>query len=286
MAKLSYEEFEKFNNRPATGGTQQRASIRYFSLKDDGDTAVVRFDIHSLADMPVSSVHTVESNEDGKIRYRTVNCLRESANSPIDACPLCKAGKPIQFRIFLPLISYNQDDNGNIVGEACVWPQGTKIRSVLKSFIEDYGDLSNMLFKVTRHGARGDKATTYTILPANPNVYKDTIYVKDFSAFDNEPEYLERFVHTKSIEDMEEFLSTGGFPNPFKKGEQNQVESVQPQTAPQQSFYQQQPLTSSAPIVGSVTPAVSGPHYNNAPMRQPSQQPSSGQPKPVRRYTY
>lgn len=272
MAQLSYEDYEKFVKKAENSGNYQRANIRYFSLKDDGDTAIVRFNIHSLADIQVSSVHTVETNVNGRTIYSTVNCLRESPRDDVEKCPLCASGNKVAFRIFVPLLSYNQDEDGNIVAESLVWTQGTKIRQTLKSFIDDYGDLSDMLFKVTRHGKKGDRATTYSILPANPNIYKSTIYVKDFSEFENHPNYLDYFVQTRTPEDINTYLETGNFPNPFAKKQQNKpVEEVKA-TLVYSDQTSETLVAGDKPIRGMYSPETP---TNN-----------SNQTKPIRRYSY
>ena len=276
MAKLSYEEFEKFNNK--SGEQSQRSLIRFFALKDDGETAIVRFNIHTLADIAVSSVHTVENMEDGKKRYRVVSCIRSSFNDLVEKCPLCAAGNKMSFKIFVPLVAYNQDENGNIVADAMIWQQGTRIRQTLKSFIDDYGDLSDMLFKITRHGKKGDVNTTYSILPANPNVYKSTIYVKDFSEFEKNPNYLDNFVHERTAADMNTYLDTGSFPNPYVNKEKNQL-PYDKATAPTAQVLEEQ-----TPIVGQVNPTATG-GYSEPQFRTPNQGMTQN-PTPVRRYTY
>lgn len=278
MAKLSYEEFEKFNSK--SGEQSQRSLIRFFALKDDGETAIVRFNIHTLADIAVSSVHTVENMEDGKKRYRVVSCIRSSFNDPVEKCPLCEAGNKMSFKIFVPLVAYNQDENGNIVADAMIWQQGTRIRQTLKSFIDDYGDLSDMLFKITRHGKKGDVNTTYSILPANPNVYKSTIYVKDFSEFEKNPNYLDNFVHERTAADMNIYLDTGSFPNPYVNKEPNKTpyDRTKAPTAPASMVEEE------TPIVGQVNPATAG-GYSEPQFRTPNQG-TTQNPTPVRRYTY
>lgn len=278
MAKLSYEEFKKFNSK--AGEQSQRSLIRFFALKDDGETAIVRFNIHNLADIAVSSVHTVENMENNQKRYRIVSCVRSSFNDPVEKCPLCAAGNKMSFKIFVPLVAYNQDENGNIIADAMIWQQGTRIRQTLKSFIDDYGDLSDMLFKITRHGKKGDVNTTYSILPANPNVYKSTIYVKDFSEFEKNPNYLDNFVHERTIADMNTYLETGSFPNPYVNKEPNQTpyDSTKEPTAPAQMVEEE------TPIVGQVNPATAR-RFDNQQSRTLNQG-TNQNPTPVRRYTY
>ena len=66
------------------------------------------------------------------------------------------------------------------------------------------------MFKIVRHGAKGDQGTTYTILPANPVVYKEEIFKKDFSGFEGLD--LNKLVADKTAEEMQAFLTDGDFP--------------------------------------------------------------------------
>ena len=177
----------------------------------------------------------------------------------------------MSFKIFVPLVAYNQDENGNIIADAMIWQQGTRIRQTLKSFIDDYGDLSEMLFKVTRHGTKGDRSTTYSILPANPNIYKSTIYVKDFSEFENHPNYLDYFVQTRTPEDINTYLETGSFPNPFAKKQDKPKEEVK-ETPAYSNTNRNEDIAADKPIRGMYSPETP---TNN-----------SNQTKPIRRYSY
>jgi len=90
--------------------------------------------------------------------------------------------------------------------------------------MDDYGDLRNTLFKIKRHGAKGDQNTTYDILPANQNVYKPEVYVPDFSGFDNfDLSFF--FCLKKSADEMNHYLATGNFPEVAKTS--NTVKAAQ-----------------------------------------------------------
>ena len=279
MAQMSYEEFMKFNQKPERKESQgaPKVYVRYFGLGEDGDIGVVRFNVATLDDIRIVSKHRVKTVA-GK--YRNIACLRKSPDQPLDVCPLCAAGEKVAFRAYVPLISYEQDENGNTIAVPCMWEQAPKIRETLKSFTMDYGDLRDYVFKIVRHGKHGDPSTTYTILPANPNVYKEEIFKKDFTGFDNLD--FERFVTTKSVEDMNTFLEEGEFPNPFEKKEgSGKVESApvsqEPAPAPveEKPFVPQgNPLRSTQPIRGT---------YNTTPAEEPAEEEA---PKGPRRYTY
>lgn len=276
MARITFEEYQKFEQQRASGDTrkQQTAGVRYFSLAEDGDSAIVRFNIKGINDLIIEGVHRVKTS-DGKTR--TVSCLRESAHEPLEHCPLCANGENPQYRVFLPMIMYTQEDNGTVSAFPAVWDQGIRIRDTLKSYVEEFGDLTNYVFKITRHGKRGDMKTTYQIMPTNQNIYKEEVFVKDFSAFED-PNYLERFVMHRDIADIQEFMQTGDFPLPQKEEvAQQPIQQPAPQTyqpRPQQPMPNPEMLRGSAPVYGSYTPQV-----------MPTEQPATQTTGP-RRYSY
>lgn len=207
MAQMKYEDFVKFNKKQNQGQNQSKPRVGYFGLKEDGETAVVRFNLANLDDIRIVSKHTVKSAQGAT---RVISCLRTDPTQPLDVCPLCAAGEKVAYRAYIPLVYYEQDENNQTYAVPALWEQTPKIRETLKSFITDYPDLRDYLFKIVRHGKPRDTATTYTILPANPAIYKEDIFKKDFSGFDNLD--FERFVATKTAEEMEIFLEEGDFP--------------------------------------------------------------------------
>ena len=260
MARMSFEDYSSSIN--TSKGSSNGPRVSYFGLKDDGDSAIVRFNIHGLEDIAVDSVHRVKTG-DGKTR--TVSCLRSTPKDPIDDCPFCKNGEQPMYRIFIPLVEYRQGQNGTVEIVPAVWEQGVKTRNVLKGRIEEYGDLTNSLFKITRRGRTGSKDTTYDILPANPNVYKDEVFVKDMSAFDD-PSYMNHFVMVKTADEIAEFYRTGDFPHGV----------IKPESAPAPKS------TYNAPAYSAPTSPVS----SNEPIRGTYEAPATGNGNGPRRYTY
>ena len=94
MARFTAQDADKYGGKGGAG---------FFSLKGDGDSAVVRFLYNDVDDVEGYAVHEVEI--DDKKRY--VNCLRDY-NSPIDDCPFCRAKKYQIAKLFVPL--YNEDE--------------------------------------------------------------------------------------------------------------------------------------------------------------------------------
>lgn len=206
MAQMNYEEYLKATSSNTSTNYTNSVLPSYFSLKDDGDNAIVRFNVASLDDIKVYSEHAIRVN--GKIRK--VECVR-NYNDSIDACPLCASGNKVSFRTHIQLIAY-ENENGKIVSKPYVWEQSPKFRDVLKSYIQDYGDLRNLIFKVTRNGKKGDTRTTYSLIPANPQIYNDKDYVADFSAFDKF-DLSKYMLLNKSKEDLAYYVEYGDFPS-------------------------------------------------------------------------
>lgn len=183
MAKLSREEFLKLQEQNTQQRqdyqTQQRSRVSYFGLKDDGDEAIIRI-ASDPEDFEVYTVHPVTI--DGK--FRKVNCIND-INEGVHSCPLCEAGIPLQNRFYIRLIEYVRDEQGNIVPEAKIWERPTSYIQRLVNLYTEYGSLKDNIFKVKRNGARGDMKTDYVFMFANPSIYNEQLYPKDFSAFDD-----------------------------------------------------------------------------------------------------
>lgn len=179
MAKFSYQDLDSMDS------SLQRQQVGFFGLKNNKDEAIVRFAFDSLGELEYATVHNVSVN--GK--YRKANCLREDLEEPTDRCPLCKAGIPLQQRVFVKLIQYdleNKDADGKPTYSAKVWERPAKqFSKTLQSYMNNYGSLSDYVFKIVRNGAAGDTKTTYDIMPCMPQLYPTELYTKDFSAFDN-----------------------------------------------------------------------------------------------------
>ena len=208
MAQMNYEDYitlssGKGNTKNNSKFSGQRVS--FFALKDDGDSAIVRFNIADIKDLVVHSQHFIRVGE----KFRKVECLR-NYNDPIDICPLCENGDNTQYKIYIELLSY-EIVNGKVVATPCVWEQGARYRETLKTFFMEFGDLRNIIFKITRRGKRGDRGTSYTIIPANPQVYKDEDYIADFSAF-NTFDLHKGIVLNKTREELEYYLINNDFP--------------------------------------------------------------------------
>lgn len=208
MAQIDFEQFKKMessNNQSNSSNDRRSPLVSYLSLANDGDTAIVRFNISGQQDLKIYSKHQVVIN--GK--RRNIQCLR-GYNEPASACPLCEHGLKPSYRMYVELIKYDMNGNNMEITPA-LWDQPARFAETLKSFILDYGDLRDIVFKITRHGEKGNTGTTYSVIPANPKIYNEENYVKDFSAFDTYD--INRYVLlNKSKEELEYFVENNSFP--------------------------------------------------------------------------
>ena len=204
MARISYDTFQE---TAAATANNNNDGIKLFSLKNDGDEAVVRIMHDNVADFDIISTHPVKIGD----RTRKVSCIRDP-REPIDNCPLCKSGAKIQQRFFIHMIQYKQEADGRITPVPCVWERAAgEYATKLKTLIDEYGPLSDLVFKVRRNGKAGSMDTTYEILYANPNIYRAELYPKDTKPFENYTAFG-KIVLDKTFEEISEFISTGSFP--------------------------------------------------------------------------
>lgn len=189
MARFRFDEAEHYGG---TGGGG------YFSLKDDGDTARVRFLYHGIEDVEGYAVHEVELN--GKKRY--INCKR-AYNQPVDDCPFCAAQHIQLAKLFIPIYNIEED-------RIQIWERGKTFLQKISSLCARYGQnksLVEQVFEIERNGKAGSKTTTYEIYP---------IGQPDGTTFEDLPERQEilgTIVLDKSEDDMEYYLKHGEFPD-------------------------------------------------------------------------
>ena len=204
MAQISYEDVRS--------SSENEFNVGFFSLKSDGDEAIVRILCDQVSDLDILTVHPVTVGQ-SSFPNRNVNCLR-TPHEPLEKCPFCNSGEKVKQRVFIKMLQYDE----NKVPHAVVWdrPAGTYVPK-LKSYVDNYGPLSNIMCKIIRHGSGLD--TTYDIIPnINPQVYTLENYKKDTSAFEEEEfKVLGRMVMDKTADEMITFMRTGNFPERSKE---------------------------------------------------------------------
>ena len=103
----------------------------------------------------------------------------------MENCPMRKAGIKIQQRFYIHLIQYTKDEQGNIIATPKVWERAASYAVTIKNLIDEYGPLSDCIFKIRRNGEAGSMQTTYSILFGNPQVYRSDFYPKEEALFEN-----------------------------------------------------------------------------------------------------
>lgn len=214
MAQIRYEDIQENNNG-------SRSNVGFFSLRGDGDEAVVRIMHDSTDSFDIVSTHAIQLGG----RFRRVNCCR-SPYDPVDVCPLCASGNACQQRMYIHLIQYERDENGKIVAVPKVWERSVSYAKTIKDLITTYGPLSNVLLIIKRSGAAGSMDTKYSIMYAPPQMYNDNIYPKvGNEAFENYSA-IGTAVMNKTPEEIGIFVETGVFPSTER--EHNTVEAPTP----------------------------------------------------------
>ena len=204
MAKISFETAQEFATQ---NSTTNATDVKFFSLKNDGDTAVVRIMHDSVEDFDILTTHTVTI--DGK--QRKVSCIR-GKDEPIDNCPLCAKEGRFSARIFIHMIQYISNPDGTVTAQPVIWERGSDTYAPkLRNLITEYGPLSENVFKIRRNGRAGDASTTYDILFGSPAVYQEQTYIKMPNAFDKYS-VLGTVVLDKKYPEIVEYVNTGSFP--------------------------------------------------------------------------
>ena len=207
MGQIDFQTYRKLMQEQGNDGNTQKQysgrsrSVGYFSLKDDGNSAIVRFLVDDINDVPVYAVHRVSIN--GKMR--AVSCIREPKD-PVDKCPLCSSEKQLQYRIYVPMLEYVTDEHNNVQVYARIWERPASYSGKLSSLISEYGPLSDNVFKIVRNGRAGERGTTYTEMYCKPEIYKESIFKKDADAF-KDFNVENSMILTLSVQEMLEVLN-------------------------------------------------------------------------------
>lgn len=208
---FSYEQYAAEQSRLANKANAQK--IGWFKLAD-GQDAVVRFNVSSLEDLQFATVHTVHTKDN---KWMRISCLNEFGSFG-DNCPLCTAAaagdasiSKAQKKCYVQLlVSYRDPASGNFTTpEPVIWERAAGFSKELAMALQDYGNLRDVLFKITRTGAKLD--TRYNLSYAMPSIYKPEMIPADFSAFDNF--HIDKHSYwVKTKDEIESYLLNGVFP--------------------------------------------------------------------------
>lgn len=203
MAKQTYADVTV---NASTGGEYK---VGFFNIAD-GQEAIVRFLINSVDDFEIYTVHPITVGQ-SSYPNRRISCLRTNPKTdPMNYCPLCARGEKVQQRMYIKMIQY-VNENGQITPKAVVWDRPAySYAPQLKSYLDNYGPLTNIVCKIVRHGAGLD--TKYDIIPnLNPQMFNEQIYPKTFSDFEGF-NILGSMIMDRTFEDINQFVQTGQFP--------------------------------------------------------------------------
>lgn len=187
----------------------------YFSLRDDGDSAVVRFLYNQPdgSDIDYFLVHEVQI--DGKKRYVSCNSVDENGESHPDDCPLCKAGNKPKEKLFLQLVA---SDNPEAVQ---VWERGSSFVSKIITYLNEFGNLSSVKIKVIRRGKKGDQKTQYEFMPMG----KDDVKLEDLP---QKQELEGSLIIKASIDEMNQMIAGTYTPQHATQQHQMQEQHFEP----------------------------------------------------------
>lgn len=257
----------QFNQIQEVARTNSDSNISYFSLKQHGQEALVRFAYNNVSEFIINTVHPVEITlaNNTKIR-RNVNCLR-TPKEDISVCPLCQADIKSRTIFYIPMIEYIIGENNTVSYRHVIWERSLSYAQKLKTLIDEYGPLQDCIFKVKRIGEAGNRETTYEILFANPAQYPEDVFVKDFSVF-KDFSVSNRFLLNKSASEMISYLQTNSFPynnentnstKPAVSTTQEQQVPVQPAYTPKAAVPESTPFTSASISNQTFVPATPSP---------------------------
>ena len=112
------------------------------------------------------------------------------------------------------MIQYFQGESGSIEHRLVIWERSLSFARTVKSLIDEYGPLQDVVFTITRDGEAGDIKTKYNVLFGNPRMYPDNIYGLDTEMFEESKGFnvVGTVVQDKSKEELDFYTKTGSFP--------------------------------------------------------------------------
>lgn len=210
MARINPNQMENYS----TGSDNE-----WFKLENDGDVARVQFLYNNYNDLDVFACHTIQTGEtykNGNPVEKYVDCKR-NYDDPVDMCPFCQAGMKVKPVMYVSMYDHNDK-------KVKIWERGRKFRDKLDAMFNRYSDLTQMVFEIERHGAKGDQQTTYEVFPM-PEV--EPLDVSEI----NKPDFIGGIILDKTVDEMQTYLDTGSFPNTDEKPQGTQ-RATRTQSAP------------------------------------------------------
>lgn len=167
-----------------------------FRLPNDGDSAEVIFLYEKITDAQIGPMHYISCGAYTGL----VHCL-ESAD-----CPACAFQLKVQEKLLVPLYNIS-------AGEPQFFNRGSLFKEQLvRDVFNRYPNPTEYKFRITRHGAAGDRDTKYSISVLD---YNDGPKYADIMAKYNIkfPEYYENIVRSVDAQTMRLWLDSSGTRN-------------------------------------------------------------------------
>lgn len=202
-----------------------------FLLRNDGDYADVIFLYQSDDDVLVAeATHYIKSNNYSGY----VHCCGSG-------CPACSKGLRLQSKLFIPLYNLTANDGK---GEIQFWDRTLRFEPQLhQDVFTKFANPSEIVFRITRHGAAGDVNTTYEIQAIGRNSTRpfSKILADNNITF---PEHYDTICKELSISELSQMLNTN-------HESSNYSEMPSYQVTPRASYSAVDPAIPAAPPVNS-----------------------------------
>lgn len=197
MARLTGDNIEQFRS---SNGNSEFKKINYLSLKEDKETAKVRFLYDGAEDIEGFTVHRVKVGD-----YELpVNCLLER-NGSVDDCPFCREKFMKQARVYVPV--YDEE-----AGEFKFWDRPNSFYGQLTSLCGRYPHIVSQVFEIERNGEKGSNRPNYLFYPIGS---KDGTTVDDILSdcgLEELPNPVGTKILDKTADEMEYYITHGEFP--------------------------------------------------------------------------
>ena len=262
MASFNYDAYaaqqEARKSTNPNGGLGPEVQFVSNYLKNDGDVIVVRFPYHSMSELVFETTHAITFP--GRRYPSRVRC--DGAD-----CAFCAQGVKIDTRFFAKLLVYVIDEtNGEVKRINAVWDRPSAFADIeIKNLMQEYGDISNFLFKLKRNG--NGTATRYTIsIVMNNTVYNPEVYKADFTELASVDPVK---ILSKSSAQYIEALTESGAPQ--QHAVTTPVQAPTPAastTAPVANTTYVQPAATPAPVAQTVTAPQPATQVVNTPAPQ------------------
>lgn len=255
MANFNFNEYEATHQKPASQQSEGNAKQYIQTIKvADGNEAIVRFFISKSDDIEITTVHNIDlfSTKTNKSYSKSISCLRESPQDSVEMCPLCSQGSEIKSRAYIKLLEY-VNVNGEIVATPRIWDTSVTNARTLNSFLADYGDLTEYIFKLKRTGTGTSTRYSLVPIPTTSPIYKPEVYKKEFNKFDDY--YVNPYLK-KSFDEMQTYVETGKFPERVRETSESTTSTTTTTT-----------VEATRPVVSQPTASVEQPQQVQRPKR-------------------